>query len=563
MTKVHEWLGSELSSWWPSIADHLWQSTLFALILLAASLVLRRAPARRRHTLWLLVSAKFALPVAFVVYLAAQLGLDASAFSFAQIYQNGTLIQGITEPISAIANNYQVTIFATNAQRHNELYCAAAVIWLTGSLAFLSVWFTRRRKFFAALNEGRTQTHGREWQALERAGQLVGYSGKVTLVISPHQTEPAVCRVWKPVVLMPGTIAGQLDDDELEAIMLHELIHIQRRDNLIGNLQMMMCAALWFHPLVWFISAKLFDERELACDEEVLRFHGAAESYASSILKVVRFSLGWRVAGVTGAGSGSNLRRRIENIMSINHSRRITTPWHRLVAGSLVGFAFVLMAMAGVYARSYAANSLVSAIGPEAIVASNDEVFEASTPQTDRKNKEKVKPPAAPQPPPPPAPPSSPVQPAQPAPIAQPADVAATAVAPTPSAPTAASPSTPPVPAAAPVPPTKEKSKSKSKDKDKEKGDKDKVEKGGLIEAPQPGYPDEARQQSIQGTVVVTIVIDGEGHVVYAKAKSGPEALHAASEQAATKARFRPTTLNGEPVKVSGAISYNFVLDKK
>ena len=53
-----------------------------------------------------------------------------------------------------------------------------------------------------------------------------------------------------------------LDDDELEAIMLHELIHIQRRDNLTGNLQMALCALLWFHPLVWFISRKLFDERE-------------------------------------------------------------------------------------------------------------------------------------------------------------------------------------------------------------------------------------------------------------------------------------------------------------
>src|SRR4029079_6840185 len=98
--------------------------------------------------------------------------------------------------------------------------------------------------------------------------------------------------------------------------MLPELVNSQRRDNLTGNLQLALCALLWFHPLVWFISRKVFDEREQACDERVMEISGAPEVYASSILRVVRFCFGRRVACVTGTASGSNLRRRIENIMS-------------------------------------------------------------------------------------------------------------------------------------------------------------------------------------------------------------------------------------------------------
>src|SRR2546423_4890597 len=134
--------------------------------------------------------------------------------------------------------------------------------------------------------------------------------------------------------------------------MLHELVHIERGDNLIANLQLALCALLWFHPLVWFISRKLFDEREQACDERVMEVCGAPEAYASSILKVVRFCFGWSVAGVTGAGSGSNLRRRIENIMSMENTKCRSGAASRLLAIALVGIALLVLVGAGVYSKA-------------------------------------------------------------------------------------------------------------------------------------------------------------------------------------------------------------------
>jgi outer membrane biosynthesis protein TonB len=60
----------------------------------------------------------------------------------------------------------------------------------------------------------------------------------------------------------------------------------------------------------------------------------------------------------------------------------------------------------------------------------------------------------------------------------------------------------------------------------------------------------------------VNVVIDRDGSISSAKAKSGPPELYAASEKAASRARFEPSTLDGEPVKVTALITYNFVLDK-
>lgn len=569
MSTPHEWLAGEAGWWWPSVADHLWQASLFGLIVLAASLALQRGPARLRHSLWLLASAKFMVPAGLFVFMAELTGIDSSWFSQPApgSQQNALLLQGLTGPVSAIANSYELTVVATDVLRHNEIYCALSLIWLGGTLTFLGVWAMRRRKFLRALKDGgaiNRAARGREWQALERAKEFLHMKTEVELVISSHKTEPAVCRVWKPVVLMPQDIADHLDDAELEAIMLHELIHIQRRDNLIGTLQMIVCALLWFHPLVWFINSKLFDERELACDEEVLKIHGSPHAYAASILKVVRFSIGWRVAGVTGAGSGSNLRRRIENIMTTNNTRRSTTGWHRLLAGTLLGFALVLMVVAGVYTRSRNANAAVSlppvhetSVGP---VAQRESMAPAAQSDSKGSKTQGVEQPPAPPQPPQPAPPAQPSHPAQPAQAPQPPPQNQLDPVVAPAAPTAASASTPPTPPVAPTPPTQ--GKSQSKNKVKEKGPKDKVEKGGLIEAPHPVYPPEAKDQKVEGTVAVAIVIGEEGNVISATPRSGPEILHGAAREAALKARFRPTLVDGKPAKVAGTLSYTFVAKK-
>lgn len=85
---------------------------------------------------------------------------------------------------------------------------------------------------------------------------------------------------------------------------------------------------------------------------------------------------------------------------------------------------------------------------------------------------------------------------------------------------------------------------------------------GKAISKPAPPYPAVAKQIGMQGSVAVQVLIDEQGHVLSAKATSGPPLLLAAAVQAAYKATFIPTKLSGQPVKVTGVITYNFVLNK-
>lgn len=83
---------------------------------------------------------------------------------------------------------------------------------------------------------------------------------------------------------------------------------------------------------------------------------------------------------------------------------------------------------------------------------------------------------------------------------------------------------------------------------------------GRVISKPQPEYPRMAKDQRVGGTVVVEILVDESGKVIEAEALCGHPVLARASVDAARQARFTPTLLAGQPVKVSGYITYNFVL---
>ncbi|HEY8410454.1 MAG TPA: energy transducer TonB [Pyrinomonadaceae bacterium] len=80
------------------------------------------------------------------------------------------------------------------------------------------------------------------------------------------------------------------------------------------------------------------------------------------------------------------------------------------------------------------------------------------------------------------------------------------------------------------------------------------------ISLPRPVYPEIAKRMHIQGTVSVQVLVDLDGRVISAKALSGSPFLIVEAQKAALQARFSPTLLSDQPVKVSGVITYNFVL---
>jgi bla regulator protein BlaR1 len=106
-------------------------------------------------------------------------------------------------------------------------------------------------------------------------------------------------------------------------VLAHEICHVNRRDNLFAAIHMIVEAVFWFHPLVWWIGAKLVEERERACDEEVVRLGSEPLAYAEAIVNICKLYVESPLKCVAGV-TGSDLKKRIESIMNGMPGRRLT-----------------------------------------------------------------------------------------------------------------------------------------------------------------------------------------------------------------------------------------------
>lgn len=377
---------AEWSRWvWPVLANHLWQATLFSLFVLAVASPLKRAPARVRYSLWLFALIKFVVPAAALASLLSRAGINFnSLFSSQGSSLVGDL--GITPLLSPVSGPpaafYAVKTVApilgptpvhsvVSVQDYGHGYDALTLIWLIVCVLLFSAWLRNRRTLTTTISAGRMICSGREWETLERVRSWLGLRRKVTLVVSPSLNEPGVWRVFRPVILLPEGISDRLTDSELEAVMLHELVHVERWDNLVSVLQRVICCVLWFHPFVWLLDRQLLAEREQSCDDTVIKLSGASKVYASSITKVCQHSLGWSQPGLSSA-AGSNLKRRIRRIMAADVKRSLSVQHFALLcAVALVLFALSAMAVGVKVGEETAQNISPSGVDPRFVVTAS------------------------------------------------------------------------------------------------------------------------------------------------------------------------------------------------
>jgi uncharacterized protein (TIGR03435 family) len=150
----------------------------------------------------------------------------------------------------------------------------------------------------------------------------------------------------RPILVWPRAIAERLDDRQLASILAHEVAHVRRRDNLTAAVHMAVQAIFWFHPLVWWLGARLVDERERACDEAVVRSGSERSVYAQTILTACRVFVESPLACMAGV-TGSDLRKRIERIMGDGPSEALTL-WKKGLVGALPVAAVVVPIAIGV-----------------------------------------------------------------------------------------------------------------------------------------------------------------------------------------------------------------------
>jgi uncharacterized protein (TIGR03435 family) len=301
-----------------SAGDHLWQSTIFVAACSVLSVLLRRNQARARYGLWLTASMKFLIPFSLLVSVSSRCAWGPSPTSQSRVGLYSAIDEvsrPFTQTVATAATNPSIDTSGILASLNHQWPVLLAGAWLCGFAAVLLSWYVRWKRVSAIIRNADVPEYGREVEALRRIERLAGTARPTELRISQSQLEPGVVGILHPVLLWPKRISGYLEDGHLEAILGHEVMHVRRRDNLVSTIHMLVEAIFWFHPVVWWLGARLVDERERACDEAVLELGSDRETYAESILKTCECCIGSPlpcVAGITGA----DLKQRIVHIMT-------------------------------------------------------------------------------------------------------------------------------------------------------------------------------------------------------------------------------------------------------
>jgi uncharacterized protein (TIGR03435 family) len=309
----------------PSLINHIWQSMLFAVVAGLLTFVFRKNRAQVRYWLWLSSSLKFFVPFSLLIGLASHLQWAPSAREVAtQITtpEVSTRIVQISQPFPAA-----IPLMSPEQASHDWNAIIVFAVWACG---FAGVALLRLRGALLIRSAVRSSTPAK-------------IAAPVEVRFSPGLLEPGVVRILRPILLLPTGIEDRLTPPELEAVLAHELCHVRRRDNLFAAIHMLVEALFWFLPRVWWIGGKLVEERERACDEEVLQLGTDPQVYAEAILNVCKLYAESPLVCVAGV-TGSDIKKRIEAIMT--HRPVVKLNFGRKLALAAAGIAALAVPIA-------------------------------------------------------------------------------------------------------------------------------------------------------------------------------------------------------------------------
>src|SRR5213592_2239722 len=186
------------------------------------------------------------------------------------------------------------------------------------------------------------------WQTLAALATRLRVSRPVRLLASALIAVPAVIGWWRPVILIPvSVLTGGLTPLQLDALLAHELAHVRRHDYFVNLLQSVIEVLLFYHPAMWWVSARVRQEREHCCDDLAVAACGDARLYATALLTMEQLRL---AAPLAVAASGGSLVGRVR--------RLVLPPAGATVPRWLAGVAVVGLALAGAIGSDWSVHRL-------------------------------------------------------------------------------------------------------------------------------------------------------------------------------------------------------------
>ncbi len=314
-----------------ALVHFLWQGIALAAVAAFAMACCRKA------------SARYALGVGALVLM-----LIAPVATFLSYWQADTVAAPITMPVLPAAQWHTPKSVSrlSSAQpgAAPEVFPWLVEAWLVGVVFFSLrsaggvLLLERMRRRQALPVNGRLLEISLALQSRLRLTRMIRYCQCTWL------GAPAVIGWFRPIILLPVTALTGLSEEQLQAVIAHELAHIKRLDAFVNAFQVAAEAILFYHPAVWWLNRRIRAEREHACDDVAIALCGNVVAYARALTLMEE----WRSApALAMAANRGPLTARIARLLGLSHLRSgvrglgVTASLLCLTAALVAGIAMV------------------------------------------------------------------------------------------------------------------------------------------------------------------------------------------------------------------------------
>ncbi len=317
------------------LLNALWQAALLTLVGAAATRVLRRAPARYRHALWVAaLGLSVLLPICSFTNSAKFAALAAQAAAPLQVESlplplGADSAQSLVSslPVSTGAQPSFVHKLLNTYQHRTRLVAFPSLVAravLGFYLLFLFLHLSRLARAWRRTQSIRRSSGTRPFRPESRVllVQCQAALGlrRVAVCSSSDLAGPVTIGVFRPVIILPTALFDGPPSDEFASALCHEMAHVRRSDYLLNLVCEFALAALAFHPAAWLLKRRIDETRELACDEAASECFVGPAAYARSLVSLANsiapVALNTRPGCTLGVFDANILEERIMQLLS-------------------------------------------------------------------------------------------------------------------------------------------------------------------------------------------------------------------------------------------------------
>lgn len=310
----------------------LWQAVVVAFMVGIANIVLRKRSAQLRYVL-----SNLSLLLLFLMSIATfsyyyDFSKEANEVRFIPTGEANLTFQFISDIEQSTQTPLSIAAFKDYFNHNLPLIVA---IWVLGVAIFLLkllgglsyVYYLKNRLNFPT---------DEYWQdMMHRLLDKTGLNKAVELVESAAVKTPLVIGHLKPMILFPVGVINRLSEQEVEAILAHEIAHIVRHDYVFNILQSIVESLFYYHPAVWWISNQIRIERESACDEMAIALINDKFNYAKALVTVQEMAYFPLSPALNFAGQRKNqFLIRMQRILNVPQNK--SNIMEKLIATSII-----------------------------------------------------------------------------------------------------------------------------------------------------------------------------------------------------------------------------------